>query len=103
MGADCWFYVKTIKTHNRAFLTLNILAIGVSGVHLVMFYAFRDHVMIFYIKLVFLGGTKNGTDSDEMATRIYHQNFAPRIAPFDADEREHEIGSASRRKCFLKK
>merc|ERR1719189_888118 len=48
-------------------------------------------------------GTKNGTDSDEMATRIYHQDFAPRIAPFDADERKHEIGSASRRKCFLKK
>ena len=55
-----------------------------------------------FISNLFLGGTKNGTDSDEMATRIYHQNFAPRIAPFDADERKHEIGTASRRKCFLK-
>ena len=28
MGADYLFYVKTIETHARAFLTLNILAIG---------------------------------------------------------------------------
>ena len=28
MGADCSFYMKTIETHVRAFLTLNILAIG---------------------------------------------------------------------------
>ena len=28
MGADYTFYVKTIETHARAFLTLNILAIG---------------------------------------------------------------------------
>ena len=28
MGADYSFYVKTIETHNPAFLTLNILAIG---------------------------------------------------------------------------
>ena len=28
MGADYSFYVKTIDTHARAFLTLNILAIG---------------------------------------------------------------------------
>ena len=28
MGADYSFYVKTIETHARAFLTLNILAIG---------------------------------------------------------------------------
>ena len=28
MGADYTFYVKTIETHTRAFLTLNILAIG---------------------------------------------------------------------------
>ena len=28
MGADFSFYVKTIETHARAFLTLNILAIG---------------------------------------------------------------------------
>ena len=28
MGADHSFYVKTIETHARAFLTLNILAIG---------------------------------------------------------------------------
>jgi hypothetical protein len=28
MGADYIFYVKTIETHARAFLTLNILAIG---------------------------------------------------------------------------
>ena len=27
MGADFSFYVKTIETHARAFLTLNILAI----------------------------------------------------------------------------
>ena len=27
MGADCSFYVKTIESHARAFLTLNILAI----------------------------------------------------------------------------
>jgi hypothetical protein len=28
MGADDSFYVKIIETHARAFLTLNILAIG---------------------------------------------------------------------------
>ena len=28
MGANYTFYVKTIETHARAFLTLNILAIG---------------------------------------------------------------------------
>ena len=28
MGADYFFYVKTIETHARAFLALNILAIG---------------------------------------------------------------------------
>ena len=28
MGVDYSFYVKTIKTHAREFLTLNILAIG---------------------------------------------------------------------------
>ena len=28
MGADYSFYVKTFETHVRAFLTLNILAIG---------------------------------------------------------------------------
>ena len=28
MGADYSFYVKTIETHGRAFLALNILAIG---------------------------------------------------------------------------
>ena len=28
MGADYTFYVKTIETHARAFLTLNILIIG---------------------------------------------------------------------------
>ena len=28
MGAEYSFYVKTIETHARAFLTLNILAIG---------------------------------------------------------------------------
>ena len=28
MGADSLFQVKTIETHARAFLTLNILAIG---------------------------------------------------------------------------
>ena len=28
MGAAYSFYVKTIETHARAFLTLNILAIG---------------------------------------------------------------------------
>ena len=28
MGADYSFYVKTIETHARAFLTLNILPIG---------------------------------------------------------------------------
>jgi len=28
MKADYSFYVKTIETHARAFLTLNILAIG---------------------------------------------------------------------------
>ena len=28
IGANCSFYVKTIETHARAFLTLNILAIG---------------------------------------------------------------------------
>ena len=28
MGADYAFYVKTIETHVRAFLALNILAIG---------------------------------------------------------------------------
>ena len=28
MGADYLFYVKTIETHARAFLTFNILAIG---------------------------------------------------------------------------
>ena len=28
MGADYSFYVKTIETHVRAFLALNILAIG---------------------------------------------------------------------------
>jgi hypothetical protein len=28
MGADYTFYVKTIETHARAFLTLIILAIG---------------------------------------------------------------------------
>jgi hypothetical protein len=28
MGANCSFYVKTIETHARTFLTLNILAIG---------------------------------------------------------------------------
>ena len=28
MGANYSFYVKTIETHARAFLTLNILAIG---------------------------------------------------------------------------
>ena len=28
MGADCSFYEKSIKTHARAFLTLNILSIG---------------------------------------------------------------------------
>ena len=28
MGADYSFYVKNIKTHARAFLALNILAIG---------------------------------------------------------------------------
>ena len=28
MGADYSFYVKIIETHARAFLTLNILAIG---------------------------------------------------------------------------
>jgi hypothetical protein len=28
MGADYAFYVKTIETHARAFLALNILAIG---------------------------------------------------------------------------
>jgi hypothetical protein len=28
MGADYSFYVKTIETHARAFLTLNILAVG---------------------------------------------------------------------------
>ena len=31
MGADYSFYVKTIETHARAFLTLNILAIGSVG------------------------------------------------------------------------
>ena len=28
MGADYSFYVKNIETHARAFLTLNVLAIG---------------------------------------------------------------------------
>ena len=28
MGTDYSFYVKTVETHARAFLTLNILAIG---------------------------------------------------------------------------
>ena len=28
MGADYSFYVKTIETHARAFLALNILAVG---------------------------------------------------------------------------
>ena len=68
-----------------------------------MLYVSERDLVHFLCQTCFLGGTKNGTDSDEMAARIYHQNFAPRIAPFDADEREHEIGSASRRKCFLKK
>ena len=35
MGADNLFYVKIIETHARAFLTLNILAIGRVLIHLV--------------------------------------------------------------------
>ena len=31
MGADYSFYVKTIETHARTFLTLNILTIGRVG------------------------------------------------------------------------
>ena len=37
-----------------------------------------------------------------MAARLHHQDFAPRITPVDANERKHEVSSASRRKCLLK-
>ena len=40
MGADYLIYVKTIDTHARTFLTLNILAIGrVASLDLKLFYA----------------------------------------------------------------
>ena len=56
--------------------------------------------MDFYF--VFQGGTKNGTDLIKMATRIHHQNLAPRTTAPDVDERKHEIGSTSRGQCLLK-
>ena len=46
MGADYAFYVKTIETHARTFLALNILAIGrVSRVSL-NFYTFNISLVL---------------------------------------------------------
>ena len=51
MGANYTFYVKTIETHARTFLTLNILAIG------------RANIVVYRIvllqKLVFSGAYPN--------------------------------------------
>ena len=67
MGANFLFYVKTIDTHARAFLTLNILATGRVKIYIVLFQPFKnsDYLIVasdkskFWsiIKIVFLEWT----------------------------------------------
>ena len=49
MGADYTFYVRTIETHARALLTLNILAIGrVSIKRLLYVWNFTDKLFFIF-------------------------------------------------------